>query len=48
MLDPKVIRDEPDKIRKMLKARVVDFDFDSLIELDKKSILSQLHFSKLY
>jgi seryl-tRNA synthetase len=36
MLDPKIIRDEPEKIRKMLKNRVVDFDFDSLIELDKK------------
>ncbi len=36
MLDPKIIRDEPEKIRKMLKNRAVDFDFDSLIELDKK------------
>ncbi|MFB5630743.1 MAG: serine--tRNA ligase [Nitrosopumilaceae archaeon] len=36
MLDPKIIRENPDKIRKMLKARAVNFDFDSLIELDKK------------
>ncbi len=36
MLDPKIIREEPEKIRKMLKNRAVDFDFDSLIELDKK------------
>ena len=36
MLDPKIIRDEPEKIRKMLKNRAVDFDFDGLIEADKK------------
>jgi len=36
MLDPKIIRDEPEKIRKMLKARAVDFDFDGLIGADKK------------
>lgn len=36
MLDPKIIRENPDKIQKMLKARAVDFDFNSLIELDKK------------
>ena len=36
MLDPKIIRDEPGKIKKMLKDRAVDFDFDKMIELDKK------------
>ena len=36
MLDPKIIRDEPEKIRKMLKDRVVEFDFDKMLELDKK------------
>lgn len=36
MIDPKIIRENPDKIRKMLKNRAVDFDFDSLIEFDKK------------
>ena len=36
MLDPKIIRESPEKIRKMLKDRVVNFDLDSLIESDKK------------
>ena len=36
MLDPKIIRDEPGKIKKMLKERAVDFDFDKMLELDKK------------
>ena len=36
MLDPKIIRDEPEKIRKMLVDRAVDFDFDGMLELDKK------------
>ncbi len=36
MLEPKIIRDEPDKIRKMLKDRSVEFDFDSMLELDRK------------
>ena len=36
MLDPKIIRDEPEKIKKMLKDRAVDFDFDKMLELDKK------------
>ena len=31
MLDPKIIRDEPEKIRKMLKDREVDFDFDKML-----------------
>ena len=36
MLDPKIIRDEPDRIRKMISDRAVKFDFDNMIELDKK------------
>jgi len=36
MLDPKIIRDEPGKIKKMLKDRSVDFDFENMLELDKK------------
>jgi seryl-tRNA synthetase len=36
MLDPKIIREDPEKIRKMLKARVVDFDFDGLVDYDKQ------------
>lgn len=36
MLDPKLIRDSPDKIKNMLKARDVDFPLDELIKLDKE------------
>ena len=36
MLDPKIIRDEPEKIKKMLKDRAIEFDFDKMLELDKK------------
>ena len=36
MLDPKIIRDEPEKIRKMTIDRAVEFDFDGMLELDKK------------
>ena len=36
MLDPKIIKDNPQMIRDMLKARSVDFDLDALIELDQK------------
>lgn len=36
MLDPKILRDSPDKIRSMLKSRAVDFDLDGLIDADKK------------
>ncbi|MGI0101385.1 MAG: serine--tRNA ligase [Nitrosotalea sp.] len=36
MLDPKLIRDSPDKIRDMLKTRNVDFPLDELIKLDKE------------
>ncbi len=36
MLDPKIIREEPDIIQKMLKNRAVDFDFDGLVQCDKQ------------
>lgn len=36
MLDPKIIKDSPQIIRDMLKARNVKFDFDELIEMDQK------------
>jgi seryl-tRNA synthetase len=36
MLDPKILRENPDKIRKMLTDRVVDFPLDDLIKLDKE------------
>ena len=36
MLDPKLIRDQPEKVRKMIRDRAVKFDFDNMIELDKK------------
>ena len=36
MLDPKLIKEKPQLIREMLKARSVDFDLDSLIEFDQK------------
>lgn len=35
MLDPKLLRDSPDKIRNMLEARAVKFPLDELISLDK-------------
>jgi seryl-tRNA synthetase len=35
MLDPKILRENPDKIRKMLNDRNVDFPLDELIKLDK-------------
>lgn len=35
MLDPKLLRDNPDKIRNMLEARAVKFPLDDLISLDK-------------
>ena len=35
MLDPKIIRDEPDRIKQMLKDRAVDFDFEKMLELNK-------------
>jgi len=36
MLDPKLIKEKPQKIRDMLKARSVDFDLDALIDSDQK------------
>jgi seryl-tRNA synthetase len=36
MLDPKLLRDNPDKIRNMLEARAVNFPLDELISLDKE------------
>ncbi|MEX0639600.1 MAG: serine--tRNA ligase [Nitrosopumilaceae archaeon] len=36
MLDPKIIREEPEIIRKMLKDRAVNFDFDGLVQCDKQ------------
>ena len=36
MLDPKLIKEKPQVIREMLKARAVDFDLDALIESDQK------------
>lgn len=36
MLDPKIIRDNPEKIREMLKARALDFPLDELIKTDKE------------
>ena len=43
MLDPKIIRDEPDRIKQMLKDRSVDFDFEKMLELNKtrKEIMKQ-------
>lgn len=34
MLDPKILREKPDLIRRMLRDRNVDFDLDSMISLD--------------
>ena len=36
MLDPKIIKENPEKIQDMLKARAVDFDFDGIIQSDQK------------
>lgn len=36
MLDPKIIKEKPDMIKEMLKARAVEFDLDGLIESDQK------------
>ncbi len=36
MLDPKIIREEPEIIRKMLKDRAVNFNFDGLVQCDKQ------------
>ena len=36
MLDPKIIKEKPEIIRKMLKSRAVEFDLDELIKTDEK------------
>ena len=36
MLDMKIVRQDPEKIQKMLRDRYVKFDLDSLLDLDKK------------
>jgi seryl-tRNA synthetase len=36
MLDPKLLKESPDEVRKMLKMRNVDFPLDELIGLEKK------------
>jgi seryl-tRNA synthetase len=36
MLDPKIIRENPEIIREMLKNRAVNFDFDGLVQFDKQ------------
>ena len=36
MLDPKLIREKPQMIQDMLKARSVDFDFEDLVEVEQK------------
>lgn len=36
MLDPKILKENPQIVKDMLKARVSDFDFDGLLESDQK------------
>ena len=36
MLDPKILRESSDAIRKMLEDRVIEFPLDDLIKLDKE------------
>ncbi|EGP94373.1 serine--tRNA ligase [Nitrosarchaeum koreense] len=36
MLDPKIIKENPQRIRDMLKARAVEFNLDELVEFDQK------------
>lgn len=36
MLDPKIIRENPEIIREMLKNRAIDFDFNGLVQCDKQ------------
>ena len=36
MLDPAIIRDDPGRIRRMLRDRAVDFDLDGLVEADRR------------
>ncbi len=35
MLDPKILRENPEKIRNMLKDRAIEFDFDGLLKNDE-------------
>ncbi|MDC0187490.1 serine--tRNA ligase [Candidatus Nitrosopelagicus sp.] len=35
MLDPKIIKDEPDRIKQMLRDRAVEFDLEKMLELNK-------------
>ena len=36
MLDPKIIKEDSQRVREMLRARSLEFDLDGLIESDKK------------
>ena len=47
MLDPKIIREDPERIRKMLKNRDVDFNFD-LMQSEILSLKFDNAFSKLF
>ena len=42
MLDMKLVRQNPEKIRKMLKDRMVEFDLDLLLQLDENIKLKKL------
>ena len=43
MLDPKIIRDEPDRIKQMLKDRATEFDLEKMLELNtmRKKMMQQ-------
>ena len=43
MLDPKIIRDEPERIKQMLKDRAIDFDLEKMLELNmtRKEMMQQ-------
>ena len=43
MLDPKIIRDEPERIKQMLKDRAIDFDLEKMLELNttRKEMMKQ-------
>lgn len=36
MIDPKIVKDNPDLLLEMLKKRKVNFPFSELLELDRK------------
>ena len=36
MLDPKILKDSPDEVRRMLKSRNVEFPLDELVALEKR------------